>query len=50
MYKFEDDDYLHIVNKDDGSLKIIDKDTMEVVDCHYKHKKALAPGSKRGLK
>ncbi len=38
MYKFEDNDYLHIVSKDDGSLKIIDKDTMEVVDCHYKHK------------
>lgn len=38
MYKFEDNDYLHIVSKDDGSLKIIDKDTMEVVDGHYKRK------------
>lgn len=32
MCRFEDDNYLHIVNKESRKVKIIDKDTMEVLD------------------
>lgn len=40
MCRFEDNNYLHIVNKKSGNVRIIDKTTREATKSNYKYSRS----------